>query len=474
MILPLKHKIFNIVSDTAEELNLEAFVVGGYVRDLLLSRNNKDIDFVVVGSGIHLAEEVAKKISPNIEVTQFKNFGTAMFHYQDHNIEFVGARKESYNHDSRNPIVEDATIEEDQNRRDFTINAMAISLRKTDYGQLIDPFGGTTDITNKLIKTPNTPDITFSDDPLRMLRAVRFAAQLGFNIESNAFESIKKNVGRLSILSTERIAEELNKIILSPRPSTGFKILAATNLLKEVLPEADRLRGIDEKEGIRHKDNFYHTIEVLDNISRQTNDLWLRWAALLHDIGKPAVKRFDTKSGWTFHGHEYIGTKITDIIFKRLKLPLGQKVKFVQKMVSLHMRPIVLAQDEVTDSAVRRLLFEAGDDIDSLMLLCDADITSKNQEKVTRFLKNYQLVREKIRDIEEKDHIRNFQPPISGQLIMETFGLSPCKAVGNIKDAIKDAILDGKIENNFDTAWELMLNIASELGYKPTELIHRL
>jgi poly(A) polymerase len=467
MQFELSHKIFNTVKKVATQKNLEVYVVGGYVRDLILQRDNKDIDFVVVGSGIDLAVDVAREINPNIEVTQYKNFGTAMFRMGDMDIEFVGARKESYDRQSRNPVVENGTLSDDQNRRDFTINAMAISMNATNFGELIDPFDGIGDLERKIIRTPLDPDITFSDDPLRMLRAVRFSTQLGFQIEEKSFESIKKNAERLTILSRERINDELNKIIMADRPSVGFKIMAISGLLPYVFPELEAMRGIDIKEGRKHKDNFYHTLEVLDNIARTTNDLWLRWAALLHDIAKPATKRFDKNLGWTFHGHEFLGSQQIPHLFKRMKLPTNQKMKYVQKLVGLHMRPIVLAQEIVTDSAIRRLLFEAGDDIEDLMLLCDADITSKNPEKVSKYLENYRLVRRKLVEIEEKDRIRNFQPPVSGELIMETFGLSPCKAVGDIKDAIKDAILEGTIENSFEAAWDFTLKKAAELGLQP-------
>jgi len=464
MNFSLNQNIFKIVAEVAKEQNLEVFAIGGYVRDLILGRNNKDVDFVVVGSGIDFACRVAQKINPKIKVAQFKNFGTAMFRYDDCDIEFVGARKESYSRDSRNPVVENGTIEDDHNRRDFTINAMAISLNRETYGQLVDPFDGIGDLNRKIIRTSCDPDITFSDDPLRMLRAVRFATQLGFNIAPETFASIKRNIERLDILSVERITVEIEKIIMSPRPSVGFKALSASGLLQIILPEVENLHGVENKEGYRHKDNFYHSLEVLDNISLSSDNLWLRWAALLHDIGKKATKRFDENLGWTFHGHEYKGSKMAISIFKRLKLPMNQRLKYVQKMICLHMRPIVLAHEIITDSAVRRLLFEAGDDIDDLMLLCDADITSKNQEKVYQFLNNYQLVRQKLKDIEEKDIIRNFQPPVSGELIMQTFGLQPSKEVGNIKDAIKEAILEGTIENNFDAALNYMYLKAAELG----------
>ncbi len=467
MIFELPHPVFHVVKRVATREKVDVYVVGGYVRDLILQRENKDIDFVVVGSGINLAMEVAREINPNIEVVEYRNFGTAMFRVDDLCIEFVGARKESYNRNSRNPVVENGTLEDDQNRRDFTINAMAIGLNEHNFGQLIDPFDGLGDLEQKIIRTPLDPDITFSDDPLRMLRAVRFATQLGFTIHDTAFEALSRNAERLTILSQERITDELNKIILSSKPSIGFKILSKTGLLTYILPELESLKGVEVKGEQGHKDNFYHTLEVLDNISRTTYNLWLRWAAILHDIGKSKTKRFDNTHGWTFHGHEVVGVKMTEKIFKRLKLPTTQKMKYVQKLVLLHMRPIVLAQEIVTDSAIRRLLFEAGDDIDDLMLLCDADITSKNPQKVARFLENYRLVRRKLVEIEEKDRIRNFQPPVTGEMIMERFGLPPCKTVGDIKDAIKEAILDGTIENSYEAAWQFALSVAKKMGLNP-------
>ena len=463
----MDNNIFVVLARSARELDMPAYVIGGYVRDRLMDRPTADIDILVIGSGMEVAARVAEKLGGNTRVNYYKNFGTAMLKYYDDMewiIEFVGARKESYQRDSRKPIVEDGTLEDDQNRRDFTINAMAISLQEDDYGKLLDPFDGIGDIERKLIRTPLDPDITYSDDPLRMMRAVRFATQLGFHIEEASFEAIHRNRERISIVSRERIADELNKIILAPRPSYGFRLLDKTGLLEIIFPQFVALKGAETVEGRGHKDNFEHTLGVLDNLAEKTNDLWLRWAAVLHDIAKPLTKRYDNTVGWTFHSHEFVGAKMVPKIFKQQKLPLNEKMRYVQKLVMLHLRPIVLAKEEITDSAIRRLLFEAGDDIDDLMLLCDADITSKNPAKVRRYLKNFKLVRKKLVEIEEKDRIRNFEPPISGELVMQTFGLKPCRDVGIIKNAIKDAILDGIIPNEFDAAYEFMLEKGKEMG----------
>jgi poly(A) polymerase len=460
--VPLTHPIFREISQVADDRGLPAFVIGGYVRDWYLRRPNTDIDIVVAGDAVAVAEELGRRLG--VRVSIFKTFGTAMLHWRGVEVEFVGARRESYSENSRKPECTPGTIEDDQLRRDFTINAMAWSLNGADFGTLSDPFGGMDDLEDRIIRTPTDPDVTFSDDPLRMMRAVRFATQLGFDIEDETFEAIRRNAARLGIVSAERITVELNKIMLSPAPSLGFNMLDTSGLLKLVMPEMEALKGV-EKVGVNaHKDNFVHTLRVLDNVARRSNDLWLRWAALLHDIGKPATKAYDPKVGWTFHGHEVVGSKMVPKIFRRLRLPLGEQMKFVQKLVFLHLRPIVLAEEVVTDSAVRRLLFEAGDDIEPLMTLCEADITSANDAKVKRYLANFELVRAKMAEIEEKDRVRNFQPPITGDIIMEVYAISPSNVIGEIKEIIKNAILDGEIENDFAQAYSMMERLAAERG----------
>ena len=467
----LTNPIFKIIAEVAEDSKLETYVVGGFVRDILLKRkkNKTDIDFVCVGSGIDLAKQVSKKLEKKIDVKYFNNFGTAMIHYNKEDYEFVGARKESYRSNSRKPIVENGTIQDDQNRRDFTINAMAISLNSSNYGKLIDPFAGISDLETKTIKTPLSPDITYSDDPLRMMRAIRFSSELNFEIENESYSSICKNAERLSIISQERITEELNKILLSEKPSIGLKLLFNTKLLHQFLPEMVELQGVEERGKFAHKDNFYHTLEVIDNIRKNTDNIWLIWSALLHDIAKPQCKRFEEGHGWTFHGHEFLGGKMVPRIFKTLKLPLNEKMKYVKKLVTLHLRPIVLSQDIVTDSAIRRLLFDAGDDIDDLMTLCEADITSKNPKKVARYIKNFKLVRKKLKEIEEKDHIRNWKPPISGEEIMEIFNIEAGKEVGILKNSLKDAILDGKVKNEKEASIEFMKLKAKEINLKSND-----
>ena len=461
----LQQEIFSYITKASSQLQLETYVIGGFVRDFLLQRDKatKDIDIVTVGSGIELAEKVSSLLPNHPKVQVFKTYGTAMLRFQDVEIEFVGARKESYTRESRNPEVENGTLQDDQNRRDFTINALALSLNTENYGELLDPFNGVEDLKKKIIRTPLDPDITYSDDPLRMMRAIRFATQLNFKIEKESLESITNNAERIDIITRERIVDELHKILLSEKPSIGFRLLEETGLLKRFLPELTALKGVEEEKGQSHKDNFYHTLQVVDNISLHTDNLWLRWTALLHDIGKAPTKRFDKKLGWTFHGHEFKGSKMVYKLFKRLKMPLNEKMKYVQKLVLLSSRPVILAED-VTDSAVRRLIFDAGAYLDDLMTHCEADITTKNPKKLKEYLNNFRLVREKIVDVEARDSIRNFQPPVTGEIIMKTFNLKPCREIGQIKDAIKEAILEGEIKNDYDEAYQFMLTKAEKLG----------
>ena len=463
----LNHDIFKIISDSADELGLESFIVGGFVRDLILNRSvKKDIDIMCVGSGIDLAKAVQKKINPKSKINIFKRYGTAMINHGDYQIEFVGSRKESYSEDTRNPSVESGNFMDDMLRRDFTINTLAIILNADKFGELVDTFGGIKDLEKKIIITPSEPNKTFSDDPLRMLRAVRFACQLNFNIDQITIDSIIENSHRLTILSPERISDEINKILLCDNPSIGFKSLEKMNLLQYIFPELIDLKGVEEVEGQTHKDNFYHTLEVVDNISKNTSNLWLRWAALLHDIGKAPTKKFDKKIGWTFHGHEYVGSKMVKNIFKRLNLPLNETLKYVQKIVMMSSRPIVIAEDIATDSAVRRLIYDAGNSIEDLLTLCEADITTKNIKKSVKYQNNFKIVRKKITDLEERDSIRNFQPPITGEIIMEHYKIKPCKEIGIIKEKIKNAILDGEIQNEYDQAFELMIKIGESIGLK--------
>lgn len=458
--------IFQIISTATSQLGLESYVIGGFVRDYLLQKGTaKDIDVVTVGSGIELAQKVSNLLPLKPKVQVFKTYGTAMLRFEDLEIEFVGARKESYSEDSRNPQVEKGSLEDDQKRRDFTINALAISLNEPNFGELLDPFNGIKDLNNGIIKTPLDPDITYSDDPLRMMRAIRFATQLDFMIEEKSLDAITKNAARIDIITSERIVDELHKILLSGKPSKGFVLLEKTTLLERFLPELIALKGIEEVQGQKHKDNFYHTLEVVDNISEKTDKLWLRWSALLHDIGKAPTKRFDKKIGWTFHAHEFVGSKMVYKLFKRLKMPLNEKMKYVQKLVLLSSRPVILAE-EVTDSAIRRLIFDAGDDIEDLMIHCEADITTKNPKKFKKYLNNFKIVRQKIKEVEERDRVRNFQPPISGELIMETFNLKPCREIGVLKEAVKEAILEGEIKNDYDEAYEFMLGKAEKLGLR--------
>ncbi|MBR6049428.1 MAG: HD domain-containing protein [Bacteroidales bacterium] len=466
--------LYRLIGQEADRLGIDAYAVGGVVRDHFLQRPCTDIDIVCIGHDdggeVHIGIELAKaaaEVLGGSNVSVFKNFGTASFHYTHYQLEFVGARRESYSHDSRKPVVENGTLEDDQRRRDFTVNALAVCLNADRYGELMDPFGGIRDLNEGILRTPLDPDITFSDDPLRMMRAVRFASQLGFRIADDTFVALGRNAERIKIVSAERVMVELNKIMLSPNPSLGLKLMQKCGLMQLILPEVSDLAGVETVDGRGHKDIFYHTMQVLDNVTESSDNLWLRWAALLHDVGKPGVKRYDTKQGWTFHGHEARGAHMVKRIFKRLRLPLGEEMRYVEKMVMLHMRPIILAEDVVTDSAVRRLLFEAGDEIDDLMLLCNADITTRNEEKQRRHRANFELVKRKLVELEERDRIRNFQPPVSGEDIMTTFGIGPCREIGTIKDAIKDAILDGQIPNERDAAWQMMLRLGADLGLTP-------
>ena len=467
----VSNPIFNNVAEVADQINQETYVVGGFVRDYLLNRGQKkDLDFVTVGNGILLAKELSNKLGNTSQVSVFKRFGTAMFKYEQTELEFVGARKESYSEDSRKPHVEDGTLEDDQKRRDFTINTLAISMNKENFGELIDPFNGVEDLNNKIIKTPLEPNVTYSDDPLRMMRAIRFAAQLHFEIEKDSFQAIVDNADRINIVSFERVMDEFQKIMMTDKPSVGLLLLEQSGLLQHILPELVALKGIEEVEGQKHKDNFYHTLEVVDNISENTDNVWLRWAALLHDIGKAVTKRFDKKVGWTFHSHEFVGSKMTVKLFRRLKLPLGNQMKYVQKLVMMSSRPIAVVTDDATDSALRRLLFDAGEDFDDLITLCKADITTKNEKKQRRFKQNFEVVEQKIKDVEERDHVRNFQPPISGEQIMEIFDIQPGKEIGILKNAIKEAILEGEVENNYNSALEFVINRGKDLNLEPKNI----
>ncbi|MDH2208499.1 MULTISPECIES: CCA tRNA nucleotidyltransferase [Empedobacter] len=467
----VSNPIFNNVAEVADEINQETYVVGGFVRDYLLNRGQKkDIDFVTVGNGILLAKELANKLGHTSQVSVFKRFGTAMFKYKDTDLEFVGARKESYSEDSRKPHVEDGTLEDDQKRRDFTINTLAISMNKENFGELIDPFNGVEDLNNKIIKTPLEPNVTYSDDPLRMMRAIRFAAQLDFEIEKKSFQAIIDNAERINIVSFERVMDEFQKIMMTDKPSVGLLLLEQSGLMQHILPELVALKGIEEVEGQKHKDNFYHTLEVVDNISVNTDNVWLRWAALLHDIGKAVTKRFDKNVGWTFHSHEFVGSKMVLKLFRRLKLPLGPQVKYVQKLVMMSSRPIAVVTDDATDSALRRLLFDAGEDFDDLITLCKADITTKNERKQKRFKQNFEVVEQKIKDVEERDKVRNFQPPITGEQIMKIFDIQPGKEIGILKNAIKEAILEGEVENNYNSALEFVINMGKDLNLEPKNI----